>query len=37
VLRTLSRPLVRLAERYLPNAFIFAVVLTLVVGTSGRT
>jgi short-chain fatty acids transporter len=31
VLRTLSRPLVRLAERYLPNAFIFAVVLTLVV------
>jgi len=31
VLRTLSKPLVRLAERYLPNAFIFAVALTFVV------
>jgi short-chain fatty acids transporter len=31
VLKTLSRPLVRLAERWLPSALTFAVVLTLVV------
>src|SRR5699024_5688743 len=31
MLRVLSRPLVRLAERYLPTAFVFAVVLTFVV------
>ncbi|WP_068250543.1 short-chain fatty acid transporter [Janibacter corallicola] len=32
MLRALSRPLVRLAERYLPTAFVFAVALTLIVG-----
>ncbi len=31
MLRAVSRPLVRLAERYLPTAFVFAVVLTAVV------
>jgi short-chain fatty acids transporter len=31
MLRTLARPLVRGVERYLPGAFVFAVVLTVVV------
>ena len=31
MLKTLSRPLVRLAERYLPSALTFAVVLTAIV------
>lgn len=31
MLKVVSRPLVRLAERYLPTAFVFAVVLTAIV------
>lgn len=31
MLRVVSRPLVRLAERYLPTAFVFAVILTFIV------
>ena len=31
MLRTLSRPLVAGVERYLPGAFVFAVVLTVIV------
>ncbi|MGJ7909109.1 short-chain fatty acid transporter [Actinopolyspora sp. H202] len=32
MLRTLSRPFVAMVERWLPNSFVFAVVLTITVG-----
>lgn len=31
MLKVVSRPLVRLAERYLPTAYVFAVILTAIV------
>lgn len=34
MLRVVSRPLVRLAERYLPTAFVFAAVLTAIVAVA---
>jgi len=37
VLKTLSRPLVRLAERYLPSALTFAVALTIIVALLALT
>lgn len=37
MLRVVSRPLVRLAERYLPTAFVFAAVLTAIVAVAALT
>ena len=36
MLNFLSRPMVRLIDRYLPDPFVFVLVLTLIAGLAAR-